>query len=144
MLQKCPTDPSLPTVVQSVSQSLHASKPGMIGPEEKSLGVAVPCRLRITVVPNSNSAAEPVILLIMTRARDRLGEWGLITTGPGGSIRIRVPAICMLRLPVPCPYSYVQDCRHPRRADDREMWFGIRIAYEQGSCVSLTGVISRM
>ena len=36
--------------IGTVSQSLHASKPGMIGPEGKSLGVAVPCRL----VPNSN------------------------------------------------------------------------------------------
>ena len=36
--------------LDTVSQSLHASKPGVIGPEGKSLGVAVPCRL----VPNSN------------------------------------------------------------------------------------------
>ena len=38
-------------LVKSVSQSLHASKPGMIGPEGKSLGVAVPCRL----VPRENA-----------------------------------------------------------------------------------------
>ena len=44
---------------KSVSQSLHASKPGMIGPEGKSLGVAVPCRL----VPNSNYFVFSTFLL---------------------------------------------------------------------------------
>ena len=45
MVHYCESAPPLHTCLMSeYSQSLHASKPGMKGPEGKSLAVTVPCR----------------------------------------------------------------------------------------------------